>query len=444
MSICFHEGFRPVPVSWERTVMSASAQQDAKSSDLRRRALARTPGGVHSNVRLTGPTAEFIDRAHGAWLYDVDGHDYVDYLLGQGPNFLGHAPKFVIDAVDAATRKGLILGGQHELEVRASELLCEALGWPDMVRLGMTGTELVQAALRLARAVTGRTKLVRFEGHYHGWMDNILIAEGDDGWGPASSGQIGGQLNDAIVLPWNDADAVEDLLKHQGERIAAVIMEPVMINCGVIEPRPGYLERVRQLCSRHAVVLIFDEVISGFRVGLGGAAERYGVIPDLGVYGKAMGGGYNVSALAGPEHLMRGFGTGDVHHAGTFNGSVSSTAATIATLEYLRDSPPYGAIVQHGTALMDGLRDIGRAHDVPLRVQGLPAAFHVSFGEGEVTDYRSLQRLDLQRYAALASAVIPHGIWIAPRGIWYVSAAHGQSELDATLTRFEAALTAWL
>lgn len=422
--------------------MSTLARQLGNSSELHRRALARTPGGVHSNVRLEGPKA-FIKRAKGAWLYSVDGSDYVDYLLGQGPNFLGHAPDFVLAAVQAASRNGLIYGGQHELEVRAAESVCEALGWAEMVRFGVTGTEVVQAALRLARAVTGRTKVVRFEGHYHGWLDNLLISEKNGSWGPASSGQLESHLSDFITLPWNDANRISDVMHREGGQIAAVIMEPIMINCGVIEPRPGYLEWVRRLCSRHGAVLIFDEVISGFRLGLGGAAVRFGVTPDLATYGKAIAGGFPVSALAGRADLMSRFGTGEVNQSGTFNGWVPAMAAIVSTLSHLRDSPPYGAVAEHGRQLMTGLRELGRAHGLPLRVAGLPAAFHVSFGDADVVDYRSLQKLDLARYTELASVLVEHGIWVTGRGVWYVSAAHGPAELDAVLTRFKAALTDW-
>jgi glutamate-1-semialdehyde 2,1-aminomutase len=234
------------------------------------RALARAPGAVHSNVRLAAPQV-FIERARGAWLWDVDGRDYVDYLLGQGPNFLGHAPPAVLTAVEAACRDGLIYGGQHAREVDAAEAVCAALGWADMVRFGVSGTESVHAALRLARAATGRDKVIRFEGHYHGWLDSVLMAERDGAWGPASAGQRPAHLAGSIVLPWNDPAAVAAALARDGDRVAAVIMEPVMINAGVIEPRAGYLQQVRELCTRHGVVLIFDEVISGFRLALGGA-----------------------------------------------------------------------------------------------------------------------------------------------------------------------------
>ncbi|OXM74160.1 MULTISPECIES: aspartate aminotransferase family protein [Amycolatopsis] len=416
-----------------------STRLGPRSAELRRRAAARTPGGVHSNVRLTG-AQEFIERAKGAWLYSVDGRDYVDYLLGQGPNFLGHAPDHVVDAVSDACRRGVIFGGQHELEVQASELVCRAVGWADMIRFGVSGTEVVQGALRLARAATGRTKVIRFEGHYHGWLDNVLTAARDGHWGVATKGQVARHLDDFIVLPWNDAEQVADALDRHGEQVAAVIMEPVMINAGVIEPLPGYLEAVRRLCDRHGVVLIFDEVISGFRLGLGGGAERYGVPPDLATYGKAIAGGFPVAALVGRAELMSRFGTGEVNHSGTFNGSVMATAAVAATVTSLLEDPPYERVAKHGRTLMVGLRDLGIEHGLPLRVEGLPAAFHVSFGDAEVRDYRTLQRLDLARYERLSRVLVEHGLWVTGRGVWYVSACHGEEELDAALTRFEKAL----
>ena len=414
-------------------------QLSLRSEELRKRALDRTPGGVHSSVRLRGPH-HFIQAAKGAWLYGVDGRDYVDYLLGQGPNFLGHAPDAVVRAVFDACRSGLVLGGQHELEVEASELVCSVAGWPEMVRFSTSGTEAVQAALRLARAATGRTRIVRFQGHYHGWLDNILTAERDGVWGVASAGQVADHLRECSVLPWNDADLLAAELEREGPRTAAVIMEPIMINAGVIEPLPGYLEKVRELCDRHGIVLIFDEVISGFRVGLGGATARYGVTPDLATYGKAFAGGFPVAAVAGRADLMSRLGTGEVNHSGTFNASVMAMAAVTATLGILRDEPPYARVDEHGRELMAGLLDIAAKHDVELRVSGLPAAFHVSFGQADVTDYRTLQSLDLARYERLATALVENGIWLTGRGVWYVSAAHGPRELDVALTRFEKTL----
>lgn len=414
-----------------------------RSGELRRRARERTPGGVHSNVRLDGPEV-VLERANGPRLYSVDGDDYVDYLLGQGPALYGHAPRFLTSAMNEASCNGMIFGGQTALEVRAAELVCSTLGWAEMVRFGLTGTEAVQAAFRLARAVTGRTHIVRFEGHYHGWLDNVLLADRDGAWEAASAGQVVSHLDDFTVLPWNDADALADLLHRNGEQIAAVIMEPVMINSGVIEPETGYLDRVRRMCSRHGIVLIFDEVISGFRLGPGGAVRRYGVKPDLALYGKALGGGVPVSALAGRADLLSRIGTGEVNHSGTFNAWAPGMAAVIAALEHVRDEPPYTSIMAHGEKLMNGIREIGESYGEPLRVEGLPMAFHVSFGDVDVTDYRSLQQLDLARYASLAPVLVEHGVWVARRGVWFVSEAHGPAELDDALTRFEMAFKDWL
>ena len=271
-----------------------------RSDELHRKALPLIPGGVNSNVRLSAP-ATFFERAHGARLHDVDGNDYVDYVLGQGPSFLGHAHPAVNAAVAEACSRGMVFGGQHPLEVEAAELTLDALGWADQMRLGMTGTECVQAALRAARAATGRRRFVRFRGHYHGWVDNVLI---DDGGGVASAGQLAASLAEASSSSGTTRRPRPTLLSEHGETVAAVIMEPIMINTGSIEPRPGYLERVRELCTQHGCVLIFDEVITGFRLALGGAAERFGVVPDLATYGKAMAGGWPVAALAGRADLM--------------------------------------------------------------------------------------------------------------------------------------------
>jgi len=415
-------------------------QPTQRSRELHERALRVLPGGVNSNIRLLAPPV-FFDHAAGCRLVDVDGNDYIDYLLGQGPNFLGHAPADILDAVDEATRRGMVYGAQHALEVEAAERMLQMLGWAEQVRFGVSGSESVQAALRLARAVTGRTRFVRFEGHYHGWFDNVL-AKVDEGRAVAASeGQMTHHLDDSVMLPWNDLEAVERTLGGSDD-IAAVIMEPVMLNAGSIEPRPGYLEGVRAACDTHRVVLIFDEVISGFRVAPGGAAERYGVSPDLATYGKAMAGGWPVSALAGPAEMMGRFGTGKVNHSGTFNASVMACAATVATLRRLTDDPPYERIASRGRRLMDGLSRLADGHGLDLNVQGLPMSFHAGFGDGPVTDYRSLGHLDAGRYDRFTRTLIDHGVWVAGRGIWYLSAAHEEADIDATLERVEAAMKA--
>ena len=418
----------------------------SSSEALRARALRRMPGGVSSNVRLDAPGA-FFARGAGARLWDVDGREYVDYLLGQGPAFLGHAHPAVVEAVTRACRDGMVFGAQHPAEVEAAERICDVLGWPDMVRLGMTGTETVQAAFRLARAVTGRRKLIRFEGQYHGWLDSVLIRFEPGPASPASAGQLREALDPSIVLPWNDLDAVQEAIDREGDAIAAIITEPVMFNQGAIEPRLGFLEGLRRLTRESGSLLIFDEVITGFRVALGGAVERYNVVPDLAVYGKALAGGFPVAALAGPGELMERFGSAEVNHSGTFNASVMAAAAVVASIDALVDDPPYDRAEAHGHALMDGLTRLGRAAGVPLRVQGPGVGFHASFasdgsdpGGIEVHDLRGLQALDAERYKRFARRLAENGVWVAARGVWYVSAAHGQAELYAALAAVERAL----
>lgn len=410
----------------------------SNSRQLRARAARVLPGGVNSNVRLLAPPI-FFARGAGARLVDVDGNEYIDYLLGQGPNFLGHAPKSILEAVATAVQGGMVYGTQHPLEVEAAEAMVEMLGWPDQVRLGLSGTESVQAALRLARAVTGRSRFIRFEGHYHGWLDNVLVKMDGNQAAIASAGQLASHLEESVTLPWNNPVVVEDALEANDD-IAAVLMEPVMLNAGSIEPEPGYLERVQAACTRHGVVLIFDEVISGFRVAPGGAAELYGITPDLAVYGKAMAGGWPVSALAGRKEMMERFGTGEVNHSGTFNASVMACAAIVSTLAQLSEDPPYQRVTDLGRRLMGGLSRLADQHGLDLHLQGLPMAFHASFGDGPAIDYRTLSAFDTERYAAFTEILIQHGVWVAGRGIWYLSTAHDDADIDETLDRVDAAM----
>jgi glutamate-1-semialdehyde 2,1-aminomutase len=415
-----------------------SVRSFERSHELHDRAVEFAPGGVHSNVRLGTPKV-FFERGKGAWLWDVDGNDYVDYLLGQGPMFLGHAPDDINQAVADAVSRGMVFGAQHPLEVEAGHKVLHQLGWAERLRFGVSGTESVQGALRLARAATGKTKFVRFEGHYHGWLDNVLVTVKDHEARVASEGQMASHVSDSIMLPWNNIEAVEATLASSADEIAAIIMEPIMFNTGSIAPRLGYLERVRELCDAHNIVLIFDEVISGFRVGPQGATGIVGVTPDLATFGKAIAGGWPVSAIAGRADLMDMFGAGVVNHSGTFNSSVMSAAAVSATMDRLAASPPYASIREHGGALMEGIEELGRRHGLPLRVQGLPMAFHVSLGEDPepFTDFEGLNRRDLPGYQALAKQFGDDGVWVAGRGIWYVSAEHGAAELDETLSRLD-------
>lgn len=416
------------------------AGRTQRSAEFARHAAALTPGGVHSNVRLTAPRITF-ERGKGPWLFDVDGNDYVDYLLGQGPMFLGHAPEELNDAVSQALQQGSVFGGQHILENNAAELMLDSLSWADQVRFGLTGTEADQMALRLARAATGRRRFLRFAGHYHGWLDNVLTSWAGGEPAPASAGQLPSHLQDSVTVPFNDTGTLARTLGEQGDEIAAIILEPVMCNNGVIAPEPGFLEAVRRLADEHGAVLIFDEVITGFRVGLSGAAGRFGVIPDLATYGKALAGGWPVSAVAGKAEVMGLIGGDGVNHSGTFNAYMPGMAAVIGSLTQLREEGAYDRLNEHGTGLQQGLLEVAAGRGVPMRVQGLPMAFHLSFGEHEpVRSHAELQRLDLARYASFSHVLAEHGVWVAGRGVWYVSTAHGPAELDAVLERFDAAL----
>ncbi len=425
-----------------------------RSLELYTRAKQTLAGGVSSNVRLLGqPHPLFFDRAEGAMLYDVDGNAYIDYVLAQGPMILGHSHPTVLDAVNAAMRKGQLYAGQHELEITVAEKLVELIPSAELCRFGLSGSEMVQAAMRLARAVTGRTKILRFEGHYHGWFDNVLISVGPpvDKAGPrehpnvlpGTPGQTASALEDFFVLPYNDLALVEELFARAGSNIAAIMLEPMMCNTGAIPPVPGFLEGLRALCDRYGALLYFDETITGFRLSLGGAQGRFGVTPDLSSFAKAMAGGFANAALVGKREYMERFAV-DVNHSGTFNSNVISMAASAAALAELEknDGEVYRHLDTLGSALMDGIRALGRKHGLPVHVQGFPVAFHVSFTElPALNEYRDYAlHCDKDRYNKFTLAMLKRGVRLIGRGIWYVSAAHTAGHIEQTLAAVDASL----
>ncbi len=409
------------------------------------RAAKVLPGGVSSNVRLPVNTTVFA-RGEGPRLYDLEGKDFIDYLLGQGPAFMGHGHPVVNEAVAKAVTGGMVYGAQSTVEIEATEKFLAAIGWAEMARFGVSGGESDHGALRLARGATGRRLVIRFAGLYHGWYDSVLMAWDGNTGGVASKGQYADQLADWIVLPYNDIEAVKATFAERGDEIAAVILEPMVCNSGALVPVPGFLEGLRQLCTDNGSVLIFDEVITGFRLARGGATQRFGVVPDLAVYGKALAGGWPVSAMAGKAELMELLGTGEINHSGTFNASVMASAAVGATMDWLEANDPYPALEAWGTRLMDGLAEVGKELGANLHIQGLPMAFHVSFADSDAPaiDNLTLNSMDLARYARFATDLAEAGIWVAARGIWYVSITHGEAELDETLSRFRTALQAEL
>ncbi|MEZ4860888.1 MAG: aspartate aminotransferase family protein [Caldilineaceae bacterium] len=425
-----------------------------RSQQLLERAQQSLAGGVSSNVRLAAkPFPLFFARAEGAMIYDVDGNGYIDYVLGQGPMILGHSHPAVLDAVQAAMRLGQLYAGQHELEIIVAEKMVELIPSAERCRFGLSGSEMVQAAMRLARAITGRTKILRFEGHYHGWFDNVLISVAPplDKAGPrahpnvlpGTPGQALSALEDFFVLPWNDLTLVEQLFAEQGQTIAAIMTEPMMCNTGAIPPEPGFLAGLRRLCDDYGALLYFDETITGFRLGLQGAQGRFGVTPDLASFAKAMAGGFANAALVGKQQYMERFAQ-DVNHSGTFNSNVIAMAAAAAAIAELeRDhGRVYQQLAQTGTALMEGIRAIAQRLGVPLHVQGFPTAFHLSFTElPALRDYRDYaQHCDKARYSRFCVAMLERGVRLIERGVWYISAAHTEEQVAETLRAVDEAL----
>jgi len=432
------------------------ATEDARPYEYRRSpaymARARTvlAGGVNSNIRLAEkPAPLVVVRGRGAEIEDLDGHTYIDYMLGMGPVILGHADPRVTDAVVAAVRDGLTFAGQHPLEADVAERVSAAVPSVEMLRCTSSGSEAVHAALRIARAATGRWKVVRFDGHYHGWLDTILVADRPAEEGPAapglpgSRGQAPGALDDVVVLPWNNPQAVDVAAHRYRGQIAAVILEPILCNTGVIPPKPGYLEAIRAWCDREAAVLVFDEVITGFRVALGGAQSVLGVRPDLTVFGKAVANGFPLSAVGGRRDLMELLASGGVLHGGTYNGNPPAMAAARATLDALAagGGALYTTMTATGRALMDGLRRVGAEAGVPVLVQGPGPVFQMAITAlPAVEDPHTAKTVGAAEYALFAAAMLGRGVRVIPGGRWYLSAAHNDGHVARTLEAARGAL----
>jgi glutamate-1-semialdehyde 2,1-aminomutase len=407
------------------------------------RARQSLAGGVSSGLRRTArPFPLYFDHGTGPYITDVDGNTYVDYMLGWGPLILGHAPPAINAAVADVLQRGHTFGAQHDLEYEVAELLQQYIPCAERIAFANSGTEVVQVALRLARACTSRPRYLKFEGHYHGWDDSTLVSYhptleeiGQAHGAPVPVG-TGQRANaDAIVVEWNDSQAVEQAFREHGAEISAIICEPLLCNSGCIPADPGFLAFLRQITSTHGALLIFDEVITGLRLALGGAQQLYGVVPDLATFAKAIGGGMPLSALAGKKEYMDWIATGRVVHAGTLNGNPVVLAAAKATLQTLAadNGAAYNRMWSLGEMLRQGLQDRLRQKHIPVVTTGGGPVFQVLFQEKAPRTYRETLAADRSLYIDFAVAMLDEGVALLQDGRWYISAAHTMQEVERTL-----------
>jgi glutamate-1-semialdehyde 2,1-aminomutase len=421
----------------------------AKSRALYERAKRSLAGGVSSQFRVFNVIHPmFYARAAGSRVWDVDGNELIDFTLSQGPCILGHSHPEMLERVGKALAQAQLFAGQHEDELQLAETLQRMIPCAERVRFGSSGSEAAHAVLRLARFVTRRPKFIKFEGQYHGWFDSVSfnvappasLANDPTRPQPWGGGIPDVLAEDVVPLPWNDLALVRETLERQGHEIGAIITEPVMCNQGCIEPKPGFLQGLRALCDQYDVALIFDEIITGFRLDLSGAQGYYGVTPDLALFGKALGSGFPLSAIVGKERFMSPLERGEVYHAGTLNGNNGCVAAALATIDILErdDRAAHRHIVRMGKMLRDGLADLAARSPLPIRIQGPGPMFHMGFTRRDhVTEYRHVLDYDRALYQDFCRRLLLRGIRVIERGLWYVSAAHSEEDVRLCLKTAE-------
>jgi glutamate-1-semialdehyde 2,1-aminomutase len=420
-----------------------------RSRELFDRAKRVLPGGVNSPVRAfraVGGTPFFVARAEGSRLSDVDGKSYIDYVCSWGPLILGHAHPAVLEAVREAAQRGWTYGAPCEAEVELAEAVRQRMPSLEMMRFVNSGTEATMAAVRLARAATGRDLIIKFEGCYHGHADGFLVKAGSGvatlGL-PDSPGVPAALASLTLTAPFNDARAVADLFREHPDRIAAVIVEPYVGNVGFIAPEPEFHGELRSLCDRYGALLIFDEVMTGFRVGAGGAQQRLGIRPDLTTLGKIIGGGFPVGAYGGRADLMRRIAPeGPVYQAGTLSGNPVAMAAGLATLRETSRPGFYEELERRTERLIRGFQDVATRHGVPLTVGHAGSMWGAFFTEGPVRNYADAKRTDTALFARFHKAALARGVFLAPSAFeaGFVSAAHSDADIDFTIEQIDAAL----
>ena len=402
------------------------------------------PGGVNSPVRAgkaVGMDPPFIARAEGCHLWDVDGNRYIDYVCSWGPLILGHAHPAVVRALQERIGLGTSYGAPTELEVEMAETITRMFPSMEMVRMVNSGTEAAMSAIRLARGFTGRERIVKFEGCYHGHGDSLLVAAGSGVATysiPGCPGVPEGLASQTLCLPFNDPDAVAAAFERQGEEIAAVIVEPIVGNIGVVLPKEGFLEKLRETTTRHGALLIFDEVITGFRVSPGGAQRLYGITPDLTCLGKIIGGGLPVGAYGGKREIMLHMAPeGRVYQAGTLSGNPLAMAAGLATLKVLQEGKVYEDLERKGKRLFSGLEEAARSLGVPIVVNRVGSMGSFFFSDRPVANYDDAMASDSRKYRRFHASMLQGGIYLAPSAFesWFLSTAHDEESLNRTIER---------
>lgn len=418
-----------------------------KSAALLERAKKVLASGVSSEFRkYNHPHALFYTHGKGSRIFDVDGNEYLDFTLSQGPLILGHSHPEVMKAVAAYSGMGQLFAGQHIREIELAEKLHELIPSAELMRFCLDGSEAVQTAFRVARAKTGKNKFLRFEGHYHGWMDNVcwgISAPSAEALGsreapnvfPWTQGLPEGVENDFIILPWNDLELVRQTVAERSSEIAAIITEPIMCNNGCIEPRPGFLEGLREICTENNIALIFDEVITGFRMSLGGAQRHFGITPDLSIFAKAIASGYAISAIVGRYEWMQLIEQAKVIHAGTMNAGNPTVAAALATITVLETEQPHERMFRLGKKLMQGLKNAAAGSGHALLVEGPGPMFAMSFTKLEKTNgYRDTLLADKAKLAKFIAGMHDEGVRVIGRGLWYISAVHTDEEIELAIS----------
>jgi glutamate-1-semialdehyde 2,1-aminomutase len=401
------------------------------------------PGGVNSPVRAfkgVGGTPVFIDHASGAYLFDAEGNRYIDYVGSWGPMVLGHAHTEVIDAVGEIIQKGLSFGAPTELETRMADKVCELVPSMDMVRMVSSGTEATMSAIRLARGFSGRDKIIKFEGCYHGHSDSLLVKAGSGALTlgePSSPGVPASLAEHTITLGFNNLEQVRDCFRQLGEQIACVIVEPVAGNMNCIPPLPGFLEGLREQCDRYGSLLIFDEVMTGFRVALGGAQALYGVTPDLTTLGKVIGGGMPVGAFGGKAEVMHEIAPlGPVYQAGTLSGNPVAMSAGLKTLELISAPDFFTSLGSQVATLVNGIMDMAAKHGIPMAENHVGGMFGLFFTEAEqVSDFATATACNQQRFKQFFHGMLAQGIYLAPSAFeaGFVSSAHSLANIETTI-----------